>query len=170
MKRIYLIGALCLALPSVAIGYHHQPTPTTPTIQENYTTPPPATEIVMAAVEPVEVTPTPTPSPLSNTSSGFMSAEAIQAIIIKWAEHYGVDSAWLLRIAECESSMNPANINLHYSDGGNPSGLFQYVPPTWASFSAKAGLPGANIWDVEAQAQVTAWAFANGLSGHWECK
>ena len=61
-------------------------------------------------------------------------------------------------------------ISAFIAGGGNPTGIFQYLPDTWREFSARAGLPGASIWDPEAQAHVTAWAFANGLSSHWECK
>jgi hypothetical protein len=99
------------------------------------------------------------------------SVEDVKATIIYWANHYGVSADRLLRIAECESGYSSVAVNRnYYAGGGNPSGIFQYLPATWASFSAKAGLAGASIWDYRAQARVTAWAFANGLSSHWECQ
>lgn len=47
------------------------------------------------------------------------------------------------------------------------SGLFQYEAGFWKSVSAKAGYPGASIFDATAQINVTAWAWANGFRSRW---
>lgn len=107
----------------------------------------------------------------TTSSSRTTGPEPIVASITKWAAHYGVPVERLLRIAKCESGYNPKAVNRgYYAGGGNPSGLFQYLPSTFRSYSKMAGLENADIWDYEAQAHVTAWAFANGKSGAWECK
>lgn len=97
--------------------------------------------------------------------------QTLEAAIIHWANHYGVSSDWLLRIANCESTMNPSAVNTgYYAGGGHPTGLFQYLPETWTRISGRAGLTGLDIWNGHHQAQVTAWAFANGYDGEWECR
>ena len=96
----------------------------------------------------------------------------IQQIIVDAANRYGVSSARLLAIARCESTFSPTIVNHNYvaPDGTSPTGLFQYIGSTWRSFSSQAGYGGASIYDATAQANVTAWAFANGHASHWECK
>ena len=51
--------------------------------------------------------------------------------------------------------------------GGKYQGLLQYEPGLWSSVSAKAGLPGASIWDAKSQIDVTGWAWAHGFRGRW---
>lgn len=145
---------------------------------------------IQASVAAVVATPTPTPSPTPTPVPTIIAtprptaviveatpqpvsaiAAQIQARISYWSQQYGLDPSWLLRVGKCESEYNPSAVNRHYyAGGGNPTGVFQYLPDTWRGFSAEAGLAGASIWDYEAQAHVTAWAFSRGHSGDWECK
>jgi len=81
---------------------------------------------------------------------------------------FGCNSDQLIRVMNCESGQNSNAINRR--EPGQPSGLFQYKFQTWSNFSQKAGIPGANIWDPNAQIYTTTWAFSNGLSSHWACK
>jgi soluble lytic murein transglycosylase-like protein len=95
----------------------------------------------------------------------------VQGSIVKWANAYGVDPNWLLRVAKCESGYNPLASNKgYYAGGGNPSGVFQFLPQTFAANAARAGIPGANLWDVDSQAHVAAYMFSIGQSGQWACK
>lgn len=96
----------------------------------------------------------------------------IQEIIIKWANHYGVNANTLLRIAKCESGFNPLARNTNYRAGaaGNPVGLFQHVEGYWPARAAKYGVPGASIYDPDAQSRVTAGMFRDGQASAWECK
>lgn len=93
----------------------------------------------------------------------------VQAVIVKWANYYGADANWLLRIAACESGFNPNAVAPNIIDGGHPTGLFQHVSTYWPSRAARYGVPGASIFDAEAQARVTAGMFADGQSSQWEC-
>lgn len=109
---------------------------------------------------------------VTQTQTASASSGDIQQIIVDAANRYGVSSARLLAIARCESSFSTTVVNYNYvaPDGTSPTGLFQYIGSTWRSFSSRAGYGGASIYDATAQANVTAWAFANGYSSHWECK
>ena len=96
----------------------------------------------------------------------------VQGIIVKWANHYGLSAQHMLNIARCESTFNPNARNSSYSAGGagNPVGLFQHVEGYWPARAAKYGVPGASIYDADAQARVTAAMFADGQAGLWECR
>lgn len=136
------------------------PTTTTTAPPTTTTTAPPTTT---TTVKPY-VAPTTTVKPTQTTTGAPAVQGSIQQIIIDAANKYGVNSNYLLSVARCES-----NFNTQASNNGMYNGLFQYHSGTWQSFSAKAGYGGASIWDGSAQANVTAWAFANGLSSHWAC-
>ena len=109
---------------------------------------------------------------VTQTQTASAASGDIQQIIVGAANRYGVSSARLLAIARCESSFSTTVVNHSYvaPDGTSPTGLFQYIGSTWRSFSSQAGYGGASIFDATAQANVTAWAFANGYASHWECK
>jgi len=87
--------------------------------------------------------------------------EWIVGIIYEAAARHGVSGDWLLSTATCESGLNPWAYNPETGD----SGLFQFKPDTWAGW----GGDPASLWDVWSQADMAAWAFANGLHSHWCC-
>jgi len=94
----------------------------------------------------------------------------VQGSIVKWANAYGVDPNWLLRVAKCESGFNPLAQNKgYYAGGGNPSGLFQFLPQTFSANAARAGIVG-DIWNADDSAHVAAYMFSIGQSGQWACK
>lgn len=79
------------------------------------------------------------------------------------SNYYGLDAAYMTRVAKCESRLNPNAVssnNLYH-------GGYQYSWRTWVSFSRQAGFAGASPYDPEAAAYVTAWAFAHGYASHW---
>jgi hypothetical protein len=78
------------------------------------------------------------------------------------------DVSRAIRIAWCESSFNPVNIN----PVTGTSGLFQHAPDTWAARSSAAGYPGADILDPEANVAVAAWMLYELPGGwsHWQCQ
>ena len=94
----------------------------------------------------------------------------VEQIVRDAANKYGISEDYFVSIAKCESTLNPNAVNYgYYAGGGNPSGLFQYLPETWNRLSNLSGIYG-DIWDATSQAELTAWAFANGHSGEWECR
>ncbi len=89
----------------------------------------------------------------------------IEAIIRDAATAQGADAEQLLRVAYCESRYNPGAYN-----ASGASGLFQFLPSTWAANSVRAGFAGASVFDPVAAANVAAWMFARGQAGQWVCK
>jgi soluble lytic murein transglycosylase-like protein len=81
-------------------------------------------------------------------------------IIRAAAASYGVDPNTLLRVAICESGLNPGSYNAH----SGATGLFQFKPPTFYAHG------GHNIWDAADQANVAAKMFSQGLAYEWTCK
>ncbi|MDH3247836.1 MAG: transglycosylase SLT domain-containing protein [Acidimicrobiia bacterium] len=78
------------------------------------------------------------------------------------------DVSRAIRIAWCESSFNPENVN----PVTGASGLFQHAPDTWAARSSAAGYTGADILDPEANVAVAAWMLYELPGGwsHWQCQ
>jgi hypothetical protein len=90
----------------------------------------------------------------------------IEAIIRAAAAAWGADPEQMLRVAWCESRYDPAAFNSRDSD----SGLFQFIPSTWAANSVRAGHEGASPFDPVASANVAAFMFARGQAWAWVCK
>ena len=78
------------------------------------------------------------------------------------------DVSRAIRIAWCESSFNPQNVN----PVTGAAGLFQHAPDTWVARSTAAGYPGADILDPEANVAVAAWMLYELPGGwsHWQCQ
>jgi soluble lytic murein transglycosylase-like protein len=75
-----------------------------------------------------------------------------------------VDEA--LAIIGCESLGDPDAYNPY----SGASGLFQFLPATWASTSPKAGFSGASPFDPEANMGTAAWLanrYADIGQGYW---
>jgi len=89
----------------------------------------------------------------------------IEAIIRAAAAQWGADPTQLLRVAWCESRYNPSAYN-----ASGASGLFQFMPRTWAANSVRAGYTGASVFDPVASANVAAYMFRNGQAWQWTCK
>ena len=67
-------------------------------------------------------------------------------------------------IVWCESRYDPGAVN----PSSHASGLFQHIPRFWNERSEKAGVPGASIFDPEANTAVAAWLrYSNGGWKHW---
>lgn len=81
-----------------------------------------------------------------------------------------VDEA--LAVLQCES-LGDADAYNPYSGA---SGLFQFLPSTWASASPNAGFSGASAFDAEANIGTAAWLanryqeLGQGFWGPWSCR
>ena len=95
------------------------------------------------------------------------AAGPIQQIILNAFAPLGAASqAWALRVAKCESNYNPLAVN----SSSGASGLFQFLPSTWAN--TPQGKAGLSVFDATANAQAAAWYYnATGRTGGpWSCK
>ncbi len=94
-------------------------------------------------------------------------SSAIQELILDSFAPYGpAGQAWALRVADCESQYNPNAVN----SSSGASGLFQFLPSSWAS--TPQGRQGLSVFDPAANAQGAAWYYgATGRTGGpWSCK
>ena len=73
----------------------------------------------------------------------------------------------MIRLAECESGMNPEAFNPKDPQGG-AYGLFQYLKPTFETFKKEAKLLELDYKNWRHQIELTAWAFSKEkYPKHW---
>jgi soluble lytic murein transglycosylase-like protein len=99
--------------------------------------------------------------PPVNGADGYSAEELVQ-IIDAAADTYGQPREDMLRVATCESELNPAAVNA--SSGA--SGLFQFMPGTWAT----TPFADQDIFDPVANANAAAWMWSQGRRGEWSCQ
>jgi peptidoglycan hydrolase CwlO-like protein len=103
-----------------------------------------------------ELTPSPSPSPSPTpTPTPPPSGASVQELIASYFGPLGqdvVDQA--MCVAQLESGFNPNA----YNPISGASGVFQFIPSTWASVSKAAGWGGVSVFDAEANVAVAAWA------------
>jgi uncharacterized protein YraI len=95
-----------------------------------------------------------TPAPSGNND--------IIAIIYAAADAYGQPREDMLRVARCESVLDPGAVNA--SSGA--SGLFQFMPGTWAT----TPYADQDIFDPTANANAAAWMWSVGRRNEWTCQ
>lgn len=100
------------------------------------------------------------PAPAAGDAGGSAESDII-AIINAAADRYGQPRADMLRVARCESLLDPNAVN-----PAGSYGLFQFIPSTWAS------TPYAtyDIFDPWASANAAAWMWSQGRRGEWTCQ
>ena len=95
--------------------------------------------------------------------SGSQPTDIVQ-IIYNAADRWGQPRADMLRVARCESNLDPRAVN----SSSGASGLFQFMPSTFA-FTPN-GKAGQDIFDPVASADAAGWMWANGMRNHWACQ
>jgi soluble lytic murein transglycosylase-like protein len=104
--------------------------------------------------------PIPVPPPLS-LAPGTVSA--IQQIILDAFAPLGAAAqTWAIRVSRCESNYNPYAVNR--SSGA--SGLFQFLPSTWAFTPQHT----QSVFDPVANATAAAWLYNRSGPNQWSCK
>jgi hypothetical protein len=86
----------------------------------------------------------------------------IVSIIYAAADAYGQPRADMLRVATCESNLVPTAVN----PSSQASGLFQFLPSTWAT----TPFADQDIFDPVASANAAAWMWDNGRRNEWVCQ
>lgn len=74
---------------------------------------------------------------------------------------YGADESWMLNVSMCESRWDRFAAN-----PSGATGLFQFLPSTWAT----TPYGGRSIYSVKWQSLAGAWMQINGRSGEWVCQ
>ena|SRR5688572_5940162 len=97
----------------------------------------------------------------------LVGAERVQlrALIASVAQRYAVDGDLFLRIAECESQLNP-----RVTGRNGAAGLFQVIPSTWLWVTERLGMAGATPYDPVANAEVAGWLLATLGPSQWGCR
>jgi transglycosylase-like protein with SLT domain/SH3 domain-containing protein len=89
------------------------------------------------------------------------SQDQVIGIITDAAHQYGQNPDDMVRVARCESGLNPSAVG-----GGQYYGLFQFVPSTFS------GTPygDKSIFDPSANAGAAAWMWSQGHKSEWSCQ
>jgi uncharacterized protein YraI len=118
-----------------------------------------------APTEPPAPAPTEPPAepaaPPVDGGDGWTEDEIIQ-IIYAAADRYGQPREDMLRVARCESVLDPTAVNA----SSNASGLFQFLPSTWAT----TPYADQDIFDPVANANAAGWMWAEGRRNEWTCQ
>ena len=101
----------------------------------------------------------------TNASLTPLSEDEARSILALYFKPEDIDLA--LRIAKCESTLIPGNVN----KSSGASGLFQHLPKYWSKRAVAAGLNSdADILDPYNNAKVAAWlVYEGGGWTHWTC-
>ena len=125
--------------------------------------PQPTEPIAEPAAEPADEPPAAaeTAAPPSAPVGAYGEQEIIR-IIHEAADRYGQPREDMVRVARCESGLNPNAVD----PAGLYYGLYQFVPSTFA------GTPYGqyDIFDPWANAHAAAWMWSEGRRGEWVCQ
>jgi uncharacterized protein YraI len=126
---------------------------------------PPVTTDPPAPTEPPVNTDPPgeTAPPVTNDpgADGWSQEELVQ-LIYEMADAYGQPREDMLRVARCESVLDPSAVN----SSSGASGLFQFMPGTWL----QTPFAEQNIFDPAANAEAAAWMWSVGRRNEWTCQ
>ena len=102
------------------------------------------------------------PEPETDRNGGSeYSHKQIVRIIYAAADRYDQSRSDMLRVAECESNLDPYAVNPSGSYG-----LFQFIRSTWKS----TPFGNKDIFDPEANANAAAWMWSEGRKSEWVCQ
>jgi Transglycosylase SLT domain len=90
------------------------------------------------------------------------SEQEILNFIAKAARKYGQSERVMVRVARCESVLDPCAVN----PSGPYYGLFQFLKSTWKTTPYR----DRDIFDPEAQSLATAWMWKEGRKNEWACQ
>ena len=117
-------------------------------------------EIGWIADEYLETPADPEPDSGRNGNEHY-SRKQIVRIIYAAADRYDQSRSDMLRVAECESNLDPYAVNPSGSYG-----LFQFIRSTWKS----TPFGNKDIFDPEANANAAAWMWSEGRKSEWVCQ
>jgi uncharacterized protein YraI len=103
----------------------------------------------------------PNPEDVPRDATERYSRREIVRIIYAAADRYGQSREDMLRVAQCESNLNPYAVHPSGSYG-----LFQFIRTTWKStpYGKK------DVFDPEANANAAGWMWSQGRRSEWVCQ
>lgn len=107
--------------------------------------------------------PTPVPTPTPSPSPIPVTAEQLDNWFTKYSNEHSVDRSLLVKIAVCESGLQPRAVNGIYS------GMFQFAPQTWITLRRTLNLdtnPALRL-NAEEAIKTAAYKLALGGVGAW---
>ena len=104
----------------------------------------------------------PTAANARNRCRERASEKEVLRYIRRAARKYGQSRRAMIRVARCESNLDPCA----YNRSGPYFGLYQYLKSTWKS----TPYGDRDIYDPRAQALATAWMWKKGRKNEWACK
>src|SRR5215217_7045235 len=90
------------------------------------------------------------------------SEQQILDFIAKAAKKYEQSESAMVRVARCESGLDPCAVNR----SGPYYGLFQFLKSTWQT----TPYGSSDIFDPEAQSLAAGWMWKQGRKDEWACK
>jgi len=93
----------------------------------------------------------------------------VEELVVKFSKEYQIDGALLLRVARCESSLNPKAV--HYNDGGSGKhsvGVMQFQEATFNNWSKILGeeLDYHSSYD---QVKLASYMWSKNQERQWTC-
>jgi hypothetical protein len=98
----------------------------------------------------------------SNDCKAKNSEQEILGFIKKAAKKYGQSYNAMVRVARCESALDPCA----YNKSGPYYGLYQFLKSTWKT----TPYGGKSIYDPKAQAFAAGWMWKQGRKNEWACQ
>jgi soluble lytic murein transglycosylase-like protein len=95
-------------------------------------------------------------APTTEETEAAAPTGSVTEIIYAAAAAHGLDGAYLVSVAECESGLDPGAVN-----SAGYYGLFQFDEQTWAAYGS------GPIFDPAAQAEAAASLIAGGQASRW---
>ena len=97
-----------------------------------------------------------------NKCKDHHSEQEILEFIDKAAKKYGQSKSAMVRVARCESALDPCAVNRK----GPYYGLFQFLKSTWKT----TPYGDHDIFDPKAQALAAGWMWKQGRKKEWACQ
>lgn len=101
--------------------------------------------------------------PLAAVPARADAGESVPALIDQAAADYHVSPYLMHAIAHCESRHSRWAFNRH----SGASGVYQWLPSSFAEVAPQAGYAGASVWNAEANVRTAAWAISRGQAWRW---
>ncbi len=100
--------------------------------------------------------------PAASAARRRYSERKIKRIIREAARHYNQNPNAMIRVADCESNLDP----YAYNRSGPYYGLFQFLRSTFED----TPYGDENIYDPRANARAAAWMWKKKMRDHWVCQ